>query len=175
MLLRRAAGSRFICLVNPWIQPASATFEGRDFFGHGFGWGFPPQCLARPSVHEPCHVVEPGLTGIAQVRALGHELAQEAVGVFVRAALPRGVRIGEPDVDLEAAGQLRVAGQLAAAVMLLRRAAGSCFICLVNSSRAASAVLTSILHRTTKRVLRSTSVPTDERLKAPLMRSPSQG
>ena len=58
--------------------------------------------------------------------------------------------------------------------MLLRSAAGSRFICRVKLSRTASAPLPFILHRTTKRVLRSTKVPTEERLKAPLIKSPSQ-
>ena len=57
-------------------------------------------------------------------------------------------------------------------VMLLRNAAGRRFIWRVKLSRTASAPLPFILHGTTKRVLRSTSVPTDDRLKAPLsMRS----
>jgi len=58
--------------------------------------------------------------------------------------------------------------------MLLRNAAGRRFIWRLKLSRTASAPLPFILHRTTKRVLRSTSVPTDDRLKAPLIKSPSQ-
>jgi hypothetical protein len=59
-------------------------------------------------------------------------------------------------------------------VILLRSAAGRRFIRRVKLFSTASAPLPFILHRTTKRVLRSTSVPTAERLKAPLIRSPSQ-
>jgi hypothetical protein len=47
------------------------------------------------------------------------------------------------------------------------------FICRVKPSRAALAVQPCILMRMTKRVLRSTTVPIAERLKAPLIRSPS--
>ena len=56
----------------------------------------------------------------------------------------------------------------------MRRKAGRCFICRVKPSRAAAAPLPSILARVTKRVLRSTKVPTEERLAAPLIMSPSQ-
>ena len=48
------------------------------------------------------------------------------------------------------------------------------FICRVKPSRAALAVQPFILLRMTKRVLRSTTVLTADRLKAPLIRSPSQ-
>jgi hypothetical protein len=58
--------------------------------------------------------------------------------------------------------------------MLLRIAAGRRFICRVKLSSAVWAPMSRILQRTTKRVLRSTSVPTDDRLKAPLSRLPSQ-
>jgi hypothetical protein len=91
--------------------------EGRDFVGYGFCGCFPAQCLSRLVVHQCGDIVEPCLTGVAQIGALGQERAQEAVGVFVAATLPGGVRIAEPDVDLQAARQFRVAGYFEAAVI----------------------------------------------------------
>lgn len=46
------------------------------------------------------------------------ELAQQTVGVLVRAALPGSVRIaGWENVDLQTTGQFRVAGHLRSAVV----------------------------------------------------------
>lgn len=50
------------------------------------------------------------LTETAQVCAFGNELAPQAVGVFVGADLLGGMRITEPDVDLEAARKFGMAG-----------------------------------------------------------------
>ncbi len=51
--------------------------------------------------------------GVArQVRALGQVLAQQAIRVFVGAALPRAVRIGKEDLDREPLGQALMLGHL---------------------------------------------------------------
>jgi len=47
-----------------------------------------------------------------QVRALGQVLAQQAICVFIGAALPGAVRIGKKDLDREPLGQLLVLGHL---------------------------------------------------------------
>lgn len=65
----------------------------------------------------------------------------------------------------------RVAGHLDAPVLgetFARGKAGRRFICREKPSSAAAAPLPSIFARVTKRVLRSTWVPTEERLAAPL-------
>lgn len=49
---------------------------------------------------------------LPQVSPLGQELAHKAVGVLVRAALPRRMGIAKPDVDLQALRELRVSGHL---------------------------------------------------------------
>ena len=50
--------------------------EGLDFVGHGFGGGSPAEGLSRAAVHQGGEVVEPSLACVAEVGALGHELAQ---------------------------------------------------------------------------------------------------
>jgi len=47
------------------------------------------------------NVVEFGLADVAQVGALGAELAQQAVGALVAAALLGSLQIAEPDVDFQ--------------------------------------------------------------------------
>jgi len=47
----------------------------------------------------------------------GDSLAQQTVGVLIGAARPVGMRIAEPDVDLQPSRQFRVAGHLAATVV----------------------------------------------------------
>jgi len=85
--------------------------------GHGFFGCFPSEGLAGSLVHQAGDVVEFGLADSAQVGALGEELAQQTVGVFVAAALPRGMWIAKPDVDRQQAGQFRGSGHLAATVV----------------------------------------------------------
>ena len=51
-------------------------------------------------------MAEVALGVLAEVGPLGQELAQEPVGVFVGPPLPAGMGVAEPDVDLEAAGQV---------------------------------------------------------------------
>ena len=92
-------------------------FDGREFFGHGFCGRIPSQCLSGAVVHQSGDVVQGGLTEIAQLRPFREELAQQSVGVFVRAALPGGVGIAEPDVDLQASRQFGMAGHLRAAII----------------------------------------------------------
>lgn len=78
----------------------------------GAAEGFP-----RAVVHQGSNIVKPGLAGVAEVRALWHELAQQAVRILVRVALPGGVGIAEPDVDLKPPSQFGMAGHLGPAVV----------------------------------------------------------
>jgi hypothetical protein len=95
------------------------------------------------------------------------------------------VRVAKPDVDFQAAGKLGMTGHPGFTILghALAYRCGQAFHLpgeAVESGpgtvtvRFAQKYCTKILHRTTKRVLRSTSVPTDERLKAPLIKSPSR-
>ena len=79
---------------------------------------FHPRVLRGLWFIKAGHVGQFGLTDGARIGALGEELAQQTVGVFPGTALRGSVRIAEPDADLQAVGQFRVAGHLAAAVLL---------------------------------------------------------
>ena len=115
-----------------------------------------------------------GITG--QVRTLGQVLAQQAIGVFVGATLPRRMRIGKEDLEREPLRQLLVLGHLFAPsyVSVFRSGAGTCRNFFVKPSRALLASVPPILAKITRRVVRFTKVPTADRSRAPLIRSPSQ-
>src|SRR4029077_20230006 len=63
-------------------------------------WGFKLQGLTRPFVELTRHFVQIGLRVHGQVGALGKVLSQQAIGVFIRAALPRTLRIAEVNIDV---------------------------------------------------------------------------
>lgn len=82
--------------------------------GHLFGQRFlgclPARGRARSPVHQPRNVVQLRLRNRAQVHALGQELPQQAVGVFIAAMLPRRARVGpsrRPDSALRRASRSR--------------------------------------------------------------------
>src|SRR6188768_2731226 len=62
-------------------------------------WGFKLQGLTWSFVELTSHFVEMGLRMHRQVSALGKVLSQQAIGVLVRSALPRALRIAKIDVD----------------------------------------------------------------------------
>src|SRR6185437_3249507 len=59
------------------------------------GRRFPTQCFSRPTVECGCNRFELATRVSGQVGALGEVLAQQAVRIFVGAALPRAMRIAE--------------------------------------------------------------------------------
>src|SRR6266550_5854317 len=61
-------------------------------------WGFKLQGLTWPFVELTSHFVQMGLRVHRQVGALWKVLSQLAVGVLVRPALPRALRIAKIDV-----------------------------------------------------------------------------
>src|SRR4051812_44360994 len=102
----------------------------------------------------------------------GQVLAQQAVGVLVGAALPGGMRVGKVDTQARERGQLAMAGHLLALVVGQGESQRCRHRQQAKPSRAVSALASASL--TSLRLVRSTSVPTEERLSAPLIRSPSQ-
>jgi tryptophanase len=63
------------------------------------GWRFPAQCLARSAI-ERCGDRRERIGAMrAEVGALGEILAQQPIGVLVRAPLPRTLRVAEIDLD----------------------------------------------------------------------------
>ena len=86
-------------------------------FVHGLFGCFPAERFAGALVEQPRNVVELGLAGFAEICTFGQELAQQAIGVLVAAALPRRVRIGEPDIESQAPSQFGMTGHFAAPVV----------------------------------------------------------
>src|SRR5882724_1010587 len=62
-------------------------------------WGFKLQGLTWPFVELTSHFVQIGLRVRRQVGALRKVLSQQAIGVLVRPALPRALRIAKIYVD----------------------------------------------------------------------------
>jgi hypothetical protein len=63
-------------------------------------WGFRLQGLTWSFVELTSHFVQIGLRVHRQIGALWKVLSQQAVGVLIRAALPRALRIAKIDVDV---------------------------------------------------------------------------
>jgi hypothetical protein len=88
-------------LWNVDVRFAAAGSTGRRNTGvKSLCWGFKLQGLAWSFVELTSHFVQIGLRVHRQVRALWKVLSQQAIGVLVRPALPRALRITKIDVDV---------------------------------------------------------------------------
>ena len=65
----------------------------------GLGGGLPAECLSGSAVECRSDRFEFVSSPTRQVGAFGEVLAEQSVGVLVRAALPRAARVGEEDGD----------------------------------------------------------------------------
>jgi hypothetical protein len=74
------------------------------------------QAFSRTVVEKLLNFGESMLRNVGQVRALGKELADQAVGVLVRTALPRRVGLGKVDLQRGVYLQLLMFGKLLAVV-----------------------------------------------------------
>src|SRR5450432_4513335 len=63
-------------------------------------WGFKLQGLTWSFVELTSHFVQMGLRMHRQVGALWKVLSQQTIGVFIRAALPRALRVAKINVDV---------------------------------------------------------------------------
>ena len=143
-----------------------------DFQGRG-----EIETFSRARVQAMRDGVQLALRVARQVRALGQVLTQQPIGIFIGAALPRAVRIGKEHPDRESFRQALVLGHLFPAIVrqgFPQQGGHMPEFFFVKPSRALVASVPSILARMTRRVVRSTRVPTADPLRAPLMRSPSQ-
>ena len=81
------------------LYPAGST--GRRNTGvKSLRGGFKLQGLTWSFVELTSHFVQVGLRVHRQIGALGKVLSQQAIGVLIRAALPRALRIAKIDVDV---------------------------------------------------------------------------
>src|ERR1700731_2421530 len=86
-------------LATSGLPPAGST--GRRNTGvESLCWCFKLQGLTWPFVWVRSHFVQMGLRMHRQVGALRKVLSQQAIGVLVRTALPRALRIAKIDVDV---------------------------------------------------------------------------
>ena len=90
-------------------------------FGEDFVGGFEAEDLARPVIESVLDARELMRGDEVEVGALWQVFADQAIGVFVGAALPGAVWIAEEDVHAKALGQGVVQSHLAALVV------GECF------------------------------------------------
>ena len=74
------------------------------------------QCFARSIVEFSSNGVELGLAVHRQIGAFREVLAQQTVGILVRATLPWAVRIAEVDVYVGCKRKFPVIGKLLASV-----------------------------------------------------------
>ena len=79
---------------------------------HNFDGALEVEALTRAHVQLQCNSVEFFLAVYRQVRALGQVLADQAIDVFVTAALPRAVRIAEIGLHARVQRQLPVVAHL---------------------------------------------------------------
>ena len=93
MLLRGRATS---------LRPLTAADStGRcNTLAKAFCWRLEAECLSWPFVQPASDGIEFVLVNIRQVHPFWEVLAQQTVGVFVRSALPRLLRIAEVDFHI---------------------------------------------------------------------------
>lgn len=129
----------------------------------------PSQSLARALVHQVGNRVERIPIVRAQVRSLGHKLAQQAIGVLAATALPRAVWIAEVHPRACGQGQLAVARHLPALILGKREAHRLGNEVELRREGRQRALGRRIWHlvQSTRRVLRSSSTPTADRSPAP--------
>src|SRR2546428_8001464 len=70
------------------------------------------QRFSWPLIQTQSDFVQVRLQVAGQIRLLRQVLAQEPIGVFVRAALPRALRIAEVDLYIGSHGEALVLGHL---------------------------------------------------------------
>ena len=86
----------------------NASLNGSEHGVEGLGRRLPPERLARSAVEGRGHCREVVRAVRAQVGPLREVLAQQPVGVLVRPALPRAVRVAEVDLQARVDPQPRV-------------------------------------------------------------------
>src|SRR6476620_617625 len=96
-------------------SPAGST--GRRNTGiKSLCWGFKLQGLTWSFVELTSHFVQIGLRMHRQVGAFRKVLSQQTIGVLIRAALPRALRVAEVDIDVGRQGKSSMIRKLLAPV-----------------------------------------------------------
>src|ERR1700687_5993601 len=79
---------------------AAGSTGRRNTCAKSLCWGFKLKGLSWPFVELTSHFVQIGLRVHRQVGALGKVLSQQTIGVLIRPALPRALRIAKVTVDV---------------------------------------------------------------------------
>ena len=128
------------------------------------------EALSRARIQPMCDGVQLVLGVARQIRPLGQVLPQQAIGVLIGAALP-GLRGSAKNTRIASRWARRACSAISLPrswVSVLRNGAGRCRSFRVNPSRALPASVPSMRVRMTRRVVRSTRVPTAEPWACPL-------
>src|SRR6478735_7778416 len=108
------SGSRISGLGRPLLTAGST---GRRNTGiKSLCWGFKLQGLTWSFVELTSHFVQIGLRMHRQVGAVRKVLSQQTIGVLIRAALPRALRVAEVDIDVGRQGKSSMIRKLLAPV-----------------------------------------------------------
>src|ERR1700742_4410079 len=104
--------------LTMFVHRGGAGSTGRRNTGvKSLCWGFKLQGLTWSFVELTSHFVQMGLRMHRQVGALRKVLSQQAIGVLVRSALPRALRIAKIDVDVGRQRKSRMRRQFLAPVL----------------------------------------------------------
>src|SRR6266852_2247813 len=92
--------SRHRAQMSPCPFCAAGSIDRRNTGVKSLRWGFKLQGLTWPFVELTSHFVQIGLRVDRQIGAIGKVLSQQTVGVLIRPALPRALRIAKVNVDV---------------------------------------------------------------------------
>src|SRR5258705_13979640 len=91
--------SRAVGMPSSATKSAAGSTGRRNTCAKSLCWGFKLQGLSWPFVELTSHFVQIGLRVHRQVGALGKVLSRQTIGVLIRPALPRALRIAKVNVD----------------------------------------------------------------------------
>src|SRR5665647_1794644 len=95
---------------------AAASTDRRNTGVKSLCWGFKLQGLTGPFVELTGHFVQMGLRVHRQIGSFREVLSQQTIGVLVRPALPRALRIAEVNVNVGRQRKSPMIGQFLAPV-----------------------------------------------------------
>src|SRR6476620_5209814 len=114
---RRQGGAAAALCRETFTGLSTAGSTGRRNTGiKSLCWGFKLQGLTWSFVELTSHFVQIGLRMHRQVGAFRKVLSQQTIGVLIRAALPRALRVAEVDIDVSRQGKSSMIRKLLAPV-----------------------------------------------------------
>src|SRR6478752_3949860 len=102
--------------IAPCPKSAAGSTGRRNTGIKSLCWGFKLQGLTWSFIELTSHFVQIGLRMHRQVGAFRKVLSQQTIGVLIRAALPRALRVAEVDIDVGRQGKSSMIRKLLAPV-----------------------------------------------------------